>query len=425
MGIPSLCRGSRTNFLLIVSAIGMLISLSFSRVAAFRGRAFKGRTYSKSSLQMETTSVKIIGGGLAGLATAYHLANSGECSKIVVTDTCSSPGDGGASAVAAGLIHPFTPSGKIIYRGLEGLKESLELINLAQKHSNAPLVSKGANIMRPCYTEKAYDDWRKAAEVHSEWLSEIAIDEFFQTISSEDDSSLKQSPRGVFLIENAYLIDTPRYLRCLWKAMQAKFTEIDLLWESENVKDVREHLNSCDVVVVASGVGVSKLWPLGGGQELPFKYIRGQNLYYKRSHTDIGEAAVLCGEYVCPIGEDLVCGATHEYGETVDSICNMPPDTALAVSLLLEKLTRLVPKLDHSSPYRSKAGIRVTSKRTHHGKLPVIAEHPDYPRRLWMLTGFGSRGLIHHALLGKILSQAIVGHQAIPEEILSSDLCSK
>ena len=45
-----------------------------------------------------------------------------------------------------------------------------------------------------------------------------------------------------------------------------------------------------------------KLWPLHDGEELPFKFVRGQNLYYKSTDVDIGDAAVLCGEYVCPIG---------------------------------------------------------------------------------------------------------------------------
>ena len=198
-----------------------------------------------------------------------------------------------------------------------------------------------------------------------------------------------------------------------------EYINIDLSWEMEAVKDIETQLGLYDAVIVASGVGVSTLWPLREGEELPFKFVRGQNLYYKRADIDIGKAAVLCGEYVCPIGDDLVCGATHEYGELLD-IENKPPNMEQAKALLDEKITRLVPKMDQSNPYKSKAGIRVASQRTHLGKLPVIAEHPLHPGRLWLLTGFGSRGLIHHALLGRTLANAIVLKEAIPEELCSN-----
>ena len=50
------------------------------------------------------------------------------------------PGEGGASAAAAGLLHPFTPRAKLTWLGREGFASSSRLIDVAQRHSPHPLL---------------------------------------------------------------------------------------------------------------------------------------------------------------------------------------------------------------------------------------------------------------------------------------------
>ena len=69
----------------------------------------------------------VVGGGFAGLATAYHLARFG--SDVTVFDP-NDVGTGGASAIAAGLLHPLTSRGKVIFKGEEGLAAAKELIEV-------------------------------------------------------------------------------------------------------------------------------------------------------------------------------------------------------------------------------------------------------------------------------------------------------
>lgn len=69
----------------------------------------------------------VVGGGFAGLATAYHLAAYG--SDVTVFDP-NEVGTGGASSVAAGLLHPLTPRGKVIWKGVEGLAAAKELVGV-------------------------------------------------------------------------------------------------------------------------------------------------------------------------------------------------------------------------------------------------------------------------------------------------------
>ena len=60
--------------------------------------------------------IAVVGGGLAGLGTAAHLLLETEqpLQALHVFDAMP-PGKGGASAVAAGLLHPFTPRSKEMY----------------------------------------------------------------------------------------------------------------------------------------------------------------------------------------------------------------------------------------------------------------------------------------------------------------------
>lgn len=73
----------------------------------------------------------VVGAGFAGLATAYHLAAFG--SDVTIFDP-SEVGTGGASSVAAGLLHPLTPRGKLIWKGEEGFVAAKELIEVRVAH---------------------------------------------------------------------------------------------------------------------------------------------------------------------------------------------------------------------------------------------------------------------------------------------------
>ena len=77
----------------------------------------------------QPTRVAVVGGGLAGLGTAVHLLSAADSplTALHVYDAAV-PGEGGASAVAAGLLHPFTPRSKEIWRGSDGYAASFELL---------------------------------------------------------------------------------------------------------------------------------------------------------------------------------------------------------------------------------------------------------------------------------------------------------
>lgn len=91
-----------------------------------------------------TRRIAIVGAGFAGVATAYHVfrqvadahaeatADGKTVAPVRVTLIDEKGVAGGASGVAAGLLHPYTPRGKIIWRGTEGVAATLELVRAAE-----------------------------------------------------------------------------------------------------------------------------------------------------------------------------------------------------------------------------------------------------------------------------------------------------
>ena len=110
--------------------------------------------------------IAIVGAGFAGVATAYHVfrqvadahaeatADGKTVAPVRVTLIDEKGVAGGASGVAAGLLHPYTPRGKIIWRGTEGVAATLELVEAAENaervmEAAARLERGGDDVLRP------------------------------------------------------------------------------------------------------------------------------------------------------------------------------------------------------------------------------------------------------------------------------------
>lgn len=75
---------------------------------------------------------------------------------------------GGASGVSGGLLHPYSPKAKLLWRGAEFWKESMDLLRSAEQANGTAGSEDGASqddealiwrrgILRPPTTEKAAD----------------------------------------------------------------------------------------------------------------------------------------------------------------------------------------------------------------------------------------------------------------------------
>jgi glycine/D-amino acid oxidase-like deaminating enzyme len=112
------------------------------------------------------SSIAVIGGGFAGLATSNFIINSLPNCVITLFDLEKSPGINGASAAAGGLMHPFTPKGKLIWKGIESFNLAEQLIQSCQPYSPNQLISKSLSILRPCFNDNDFLQWKETAKTY-------------------------------------------------------------------------------------------------------------------------------------------------------------------------------------------------------------------------------------------------------------------
>ena len=72
------------------------------------------------------------------------------------------------------------------------------------------------------------------------------------------------------------------------------------------------------------------------------------------------------------------------------------------------------------------AGLRAMPPLTGNGSLPLLGQIDDFigqnhESKFWLFSGLGSRGLLYHAWLGKLMAQAVL---SCDEDVIPSELTS-
>ena len=92
----------------------------------------------------------------------------------------------------------------------------------------------------------------------------------------------------------------------------------------------------------------------------------------------------------------------------------------------MPEVARLHPPIGDGAlwqPYRAVYGVRALASREREGRLPhagridsrspvAAALDPAPAGGMWLLTGLGSRGLIHHSILAELLARAVMEGEA-------------
>ena len=116
----------------------------------------------------------------------------------------------------------------------------------------------------------------------------------------------------------------------------------------------------------------------------------------------------------------LVAGASQENDDGSGALWDAPANMSRALDLIEEELVSIYPPLNASggswTASHARAGIKGVPSRSVLGAIPlcgrvrmggVLAEG-GLKDKVWVFAGLGSRGLIHHAILGLALAQAIL-----------------
>ncbi|GAX20490.1 hypothetical protein FisN_24Hu260 [Fistulifera solaris] len=327
--------------------------------------------------------ITVIGGGMAGLAVTYHLLSQGRPPHSIQVFDKAPVGQGGASAVAGGLLHPLSPRGKLVYKGLEGLYETNLLLQ-----TTASAVVKD-RLVRVATTESQARMLQTTAQTIPHICEWIAADEMQRICPSEYG--------GLMLQNGCKVVDVPAYLKGLWNACEqlAQETNCQLTWT------VTEHaaIDEDDIIVYTAGSGLFQS-NLLSASTFPMQLVHGQSLVLRNNNF---QDALLCGKYISPLNDHsrLLVGSTHEFRDDL-----LSPEQV--IQELKERTSAVAPHL-WEDPVVEKItkGTRVQSERGTHGRLPIVGKLPG-TKQHWVLTGLSSRGLLYHALYGKMLAKAIL-----------------
>ena len=401
-----------------------------------------------------TPKFAIVGAGCAGLAVAWNLLRQASSRKRrVIIDVYDTNGIGyGATGVAAGLIHPFAPSGKLLWRGTEAFEDAVELVNAATAHSSRNF-SQSSSLFRPALKashlrkfEKNIG-WSKSTNaaklisVHS--LEELFLSSELDHVSEGNTSSqLTSSVSGVW-IEDGLILDPVAYLEAVWSLCMATAhsSNCSVSFHEKPVhslKTLEQHdENPYFSIVVTAGAAVGKIEEMGSMFALDL--CQGYTAAICPSGPSLGDhehgnrVSLIGNPYVAFHGpEQAILGATQRHGMSLDdavsacdpkkwSLVAQDPEAIKAAETLLTQASSLLPYLETWKIAQVRSGVRGLPTRTSKGAMPYAGIVPGTGHdRWWAIAGLGSRGLLYHAWLGKLLAQAVweKDETALPPELL-------
>jgi len=339
--------------------------------------------------------VVVVGAGLAGLATAHYLLEK----KRRVTLVDKKPiGMGGASSVAGGLLHPFSPRLKLVHLGMEGLDATNALLEKASRFEPRCIVRD--RLYRVAATPQ-----------HEDACAEAALR--YPMFCSGYDAATKR----LELSNGCKVVDVPLYLRGLYASLVQdyntdQFEFVQSTWEDYCRASSSTLLSfpndNVDAIVYAGG-GDMFLENILSRHAFPIELVRGQSIILDESLSSLPHRdALLCGKYLSPtaIPGRIVIGATHEYKE-------VPLSRDEVVAELQSRSAAFLPKdlFDNNSTAAATlvdvtSGWRVQSQRGARGRVPMVGTLHDEQKE-WIFTGLSSRGLLHHAICAEFLATAL------------------
>ncbi len=363
---------------------------------------------------MRGVSVGVVGGGYAGLAVAQHLIQFQYVKHVSIHDANEPGQSSGASRTSAGMLHPLTPHGKLLWMGEEGYSSSVSLLRVAQ----SALCSKGRHdrviacnsVFRPTFNNRQSKALTDAVRILPKWMGLLSKEEVIRRVGS----LAPDLCTGGVLLKNAVVINSGIYLEGLALAL---LETGKVNWVTGQVGNWRTLLPSYDAVVLCMGAEAIEALSIKDAT-----LNRGQTITLVNARLNVSDA-MISGEYCIPMRDTegrskLVIGATNEC--ILPSDLKSLPDPAAREALLQKPLFSNLRK-NKLRMEGSSSGIRVARDRGKGlGRIPMAGKVGN-ATSVWAITALGARGLVYHALMGKLIARNIV----VDEDVLPDALGCK
>ncbi|WP_343795478.1 FAD-dependent oxidoreductase [Bacillus carboniphilus] len=358
------------------------------------------------------TSNIVLGAGILGASTAYHLARAGK--QVIIVDRKDA---GQATDAAAGIICPWISQrrNKAWYQLVKnGARYYETLIPLLKEDGEEETGYKKVGAISLHTDEQKLEKMIERAIKRREDAPEMGD---ITRLSQEDTKKLFPPLSDEYAsvhISGAARVNGRSLRDAMLRAAVkngAQFIEGDasILSEGNNVKgiQIRDEKRMGDRVLVTTGAWASDvIKPLGVTFKVSAQKAQIIHLQYTADHT--GDWPVIMppnNQYILSFDQGrVVIGATHE-----DEVGYDLRVTAGGMHEILDKALKVAPGLAESEVVETRVGFRPFTP----GFLPIIGPLPGYDG-IFLANGLGASGLTSGPYLGAELAKLA---QGLPTEL--------
>ncbi len=359
--------------------------------------------------------VIVVGSGIVGMATAYHLVRAG--AQTLLIDRAD---PGRATDAGAGILSPETNSrdpDAWFHLAVAAVGDYPTLIQHLQEdqEGDTGYARCGQIVLAVSEDEWApYDRARRLILSRQEQRGLPSRDDLYELSGTEAQElfPLLTPVYGALYYRQAARVDG----RLLNQALRQAAVHRGLTIEQGTVDRLRiEHgavtgvvvagtARAADAVVLAGGAW-SAAFGVQLGVEIPLVPQRGQIIHLGLPGVDTAAWPMLSafrGHYMVPWPDSrLVVGATRESDAGFQA-----GSTVSGIQEVLSEALRLAPGLAQAEIRDIRVGLRPLTRDT----MPVLGSVPGL-ERIWLATGHGPTGLTLGPYSGKVIAEAVLGQE--------------
>ncbi len=361
----------------------------------------------------------VVGGGIAGISTAYHLMRQG--AKTLLFDRRDV---GRATDAGAGIISPYTAIA-IPYRTEAQFNFTVEaaeyypqlMEQLGEKQDSSTIYSANG-IIFAAVSEDELERFEKARKEISKRLEQrgLSSESELRLLSANEARELFPTlaeTKAAMLCPPAAQVDGRELSQALYQAAEQQGLSVKscgvekLIIEDHAVKGVVANGDTfkADKVAIAGGAW-SRQFEEQCGVQIPVEPERGQIIHLNVPNVKTANRPIIStfrhGYYIMAWPDNrIVVGATREKGLGFNS-----HSTVAGIHEVLGDALRVAPGLSDASLREVRVGLRPVPV----DEAPILGSVPNI-NNLYLATGLGHSGLSVGPYVGKVAADMILGKE--------------